>query len=163
MSVASGSIPRSWWVTTISGRRRACHKPAMNRPRALPERPDTATSVSGLSVSAAMRRRSAASDIRATILGIRFSMTSISRKNAVHNSCSRLTLDHRERYDSAAPALNFGTADDSICNPVGSLNENIGANSQDTLEGRILVERTHEIHHLQPGEQFGAMFSLREP
>src|SRR5437762_541707 len=129
-------MPRSCGVTTIRGRRSVCHKPASSRPRALPDTPDTTTSLSGLSVSAAIRRKSATSEIRATILGIRLSMTSISDQNSLDDPRRRLTLYQRDGHHPSAPAFDFAAPHDFIRSPIGTLHENIGADLHDSRQWR---------------------------
>jgi hypothetical protein len=74
MSDANEGTFLSWGVTMINGRRRSCHSPAINRERAVPERPETTTSLSPRSVSEATRRKSTALEIRAKASAMRFSL-----------------------------------------------------------------------------------------
>src|SRR5262249_17339771 len=118
-------------------RRSVCHSPARNRPRALPDKPDTATSVSGLRTSAAIRRKSATSDIRATILLMRFSRISITRQNALDDPGRGFAADQWYRDDLSAPAFDLSTTDDLVDTPIRSLNENIGPDLQNCFQRRV--------------------------
>ncbi len=115
------------------------------------------TLLSPRSVSAAMRRKSATSEIRPTILCMRLSSVSISRQNALNYSCGGFAFNERHCDDTPSPAFDFSTANDAVVNPIRTLNENIGAYLQNGLKRSVFVEHTHPVDHLQTSQNFRAL------
>src|SRR6267142_566467 len=142
----------------MRGRRNDCHRPARNRARALPDSPETTTSVSPRRASDTIRRKSAISEMREMILGIRFSRISITSNNTFDDAGCGLAFQQRKSDDLAAPAFDFGPPHNTIKAPVRTLHENVRMNLQDGLEGRVLVKRADEIDHFETRQQFGTLF-----
>src|SRR2546427_211426 len=142
----------------MRGRRNDCQRPARNKARALPERPETTTFESPRRVSDAIRRKSATSEMREMILGIRFSRISIASDDAFDDAGCGLAFQQRKRNHLATPAFDFGPTHNTIETPVCAFHKNVRVNLQDCLERHVLVKRAHEIDHFKTRQEFGSLF-----
>lgn len=79
------------------------------------------------------------------------------RAQALDDRCGGLPGSQRNDDALAAPAANLGSTDDAVGGVIATLDDDIGAESGDEIERRVLVEDDDGVDGLEPGENIGAL------